>query len=422
MSSSRRLTFPDIALLHSLRTIAGWVALLGALTVATDVRSQARAAVLYATDANLDRLAVYRIAANGGLPKTPFQQIQTAASPRRMVLTSRALYVATRTRIEAFEIDLSTGRLSRFRDAEGFQINPAHVSGANFQYLTVDPLERYVYASSTAQDRIFGYPIAADGSIDHVGSCTQGEEGTRYQSLAATDSVLYAVAHIPGRVSLFPLREDGAIQARATDPEDDEGGMEDDTLEVFTACENPRLSYPPESTKNFSNPKVLLLNTPFLQLYITDIFEDRLYSCPIAGDGTLPDCPKQKKSDDISRTVSGGQYEQLALSGKSVLYASVFQSGNLRAFVLDADGSVPKRHQRNHPSELFTAPGGVAIWCDAVLYAGQGDADRIDAFRINAKGFVGDKKKLKPFSSTSREGGSFPNALAVLLLAGESCD
>jgi hypothetical protein len=424
MSSSRRSTFPNIAFLHSRRTAAGRLALVGALgVVVAGPSSHASAAVLYATDANLDRLSVYRITANGGLQKTPFQQVFTAENPRRMALTSRALYVATRTRIEAFEIDEMTGGLSRFKDDTGRVINPANVPNANFQYLTVDPSERYLYAASTAQDRILGYPIAADGSIDEVGSCTQGTEGTRYQGLAATDSVLYAVAHIPGRVVLFPLREDGAIQALATDPTNDEdGGAGGDTLEVFTACNDPRLSFPPESTKNFSNPKVLLLNAPFSQLYITDIFEDRIYSCPIAGDGTLPDCPKQKKSPDVSRTLSGGQYEQLALSGKAVLYASVFQTGNLRAFVLAGDGSVPKRHARDHPADLFTAPGGVAIWCDAVLYAGQGDADRIDAFRIDAKGFVGGKKKLKPFASTAREGGSFPNALAVLLLAGESCD
>jgi hypothetical protein len=396
---------------------------MGLLAVVAGPSPYARAAVLYATDAKLDRLSVYRITANGAPQRTPFQQIRTAANPRRMVLTSRALYVATRTRIEAFEIDLSTGRLSRFKDGNGRDINPASDPDANFQYVTVDPSERYVYAASTAQDRIFGYPIAADGSIDEVGSCTQGTEGTRYQGLAATDSILYAVAHIPGRVALFPLREDGAIQALATDPRnEDDGGVGDDTLQVFTACKNPQLSFPPDSTKNFSNPKVLLLNAPFSQLYITDILEDRIYSCPIAGDGSLPSCPNQKKSPDVSRTESGGQYEQIALSAQSVLYASVFQTGNLRAFVLAGDGSVPKRHQRNHPSDLFTAPGGVAIWCDSVLYAGQGDADRIDAFRINARGFAGNTRKLKPFASTSRMGGSFPNALAVLLLAGESCE
>lgn len=386
--------------------------------------SSARAAVLYSTEANLNRIAVYRIHDNGGLAAEPFQRISTAANPRRLFLTSRALYVATRTRIDAFEIDEFTGRLSRFKDLDGSVIRPANVKGANFQYLTVDPLERYVYASSTAQDRILGYPIAADGSIKRIGSCTRGPASTRYQGLAATSSTLYAVGHVPARVGLFPLRDDGAIQAVTQNPDENDSKEDGDEamLEVFTSCKKPPLSYPPTTTKTFSNPKVLLLNQAASQLYITDIFEDRVYSCSIDTDGSLPFCPRQKKSDAVSRTRSGGQYEQLALSDEGVLYGSVFQSGNLRAFVLRGDGSVPKHHEGKHPSDLFTAPGGVAIWCDAVLYAGQGDADRIDAFRINKQGFVGNKKKLKAFSSTKRVSKAFPNSLAVLFLDGEGCD
>jgi len=414
------------------RIAAPWIVLPLAVTSVLALlafASSARAAVLYSTEANLDRIAVYRINDNGALASEAFQRVSTHANPRRLFLTSRALYVATRTRIDAFEIDEFTGRLSRFQDLDGSVIQPANVKGANFQYLTVDPLERYVYASSTAQDRILGYPIAADGSIKEIGSCTRGREATRYQGLAATSSVLYAVGHAPARVAMFPLRDDGAIQALAKDPDDDDSKEEEaddpideDMLEVFTSCKSSEVSYPPTTTKSFSNPKVLLLNHSAAQLYTTDIFEDRIYSCPIAADGSLPDCPRQRKNDDISRTTSGGQYEQLVLSDDGVLYGSVFQSGNLRAFILRGDGSVPKRHEGKHPADLFTAPGGVAIWCDAVLYAGQGDADRIDAFRINRQGFVGSKKKLKAFSRTKRVGKAFQNSLAVLFLDGEGCD
>jgi 6-phosphogluconolactonase (cycloisomerase 2 family) len=388
----------------------------------------ARAAVLYSTEANLNRIAVYRIKGNGSLPAKAFQRISTSANPRRLFLTSRALYVATRTRIDAFKIDEFTGRLSRFTDIDGSIIRPANVADANFQYLTVDSLERYLYVSSTAQDRILGYPIAADGSIREIGSCTQGTEATRYQGLAATSSTLYAVGHVPGHVAMFPLRDDGAIQALTEDPdaddseEDGEDPVDENMLEVFTSCMNPPVSFPPTSTKSFSNPKVLLLSPSASLLYTTDIFEDRVYACTIAADGSLPDCPRQKKSKGVTRTESGGQYEQLVLSDDAVLYASIFQTGNLRAFILRDDGGVPKRHEGKHPSDLFTAPGGVAIWCDAVLYTGQGDADRIDAFRINKQGFVGNKKKLKAFSRTKRVSKAFPNALAVLLLDGEGCD
>jgi 6-phosphogluconolactonase (cycloisomerase 2 family) len=227
------------------------------LSVATSALSanctndQDASAALYVTEANMDRIAAYHICPDGEVRKHPFQLVSVGENPRRLLAACvtaggrfemcahgaeesqpRALYVATRSRIESFRIDPDTKRLSCFGEADGQcpavekREGPTALNGANFQYLAIHPTGRYLYAAATGLDRIVGYELnaddgsfreQADGSIE-IGSCTQGAGLTRYQGLAATETELYASGHLPGRIDIFSLAESGAILAFSQEP------------------------------------------------------------------------------------------------------------------------------------------------------------------------------------------------------------
>jgi sugar lactone lactonase YvrE len=414
-------------------------------------------AVLYSTESNKRRIAAYYVHPKGGIDSDRFQEVLLDANPRRLYATSRALYVATRNRIEALAIDRTTGCLSTFRDADGKLIRPSSFDRSNFQYLATDPDERQLYVAMSAVERILAYPIAADGSVQDFGSCAQGRRNTRYQGLVATSSHLYAAAHVPGRVDIFPLRMDGAIESlpdsfaalqvciggtedtqKCDVASDCPGGSCQDPnsfLQVFTECDLQTPTFAPRQTGTINNAKALLFNDRARTLYIEDLATDRIFGCPVADDGDLPACPNVNKNEANSRTQKGGRPEQMALSDDDVLYNSIFLAGVMRAYRLKSnclggsnagerctvdaecpgglcqDGRVPKKPKRTKPDNLAWSPVGMAVCYDA-LYVGQGINDTVQAFRIDENGFVG----VKPFSRTRRIRGSFPNDVWVVEL------
>ena len=75
------------------------------------------AAVLYSTQSREDIVAVYVVDEDGRLASDPFQRVSVGTNPRRLLATTRALYVAAKERIEALKIDPETGCLSWFRSS-----------------------------------------------------------------------------------------------------------------------------------------------------------------------------------------------------------------------------------------------------------------------------------------------------------------
>jgi 6-phosphogluconolactonase (cycloisomerase 2 family) len=320
------------------------------------------------------------------------------------------LYVATEDRIDAFSIDPTTGRLERYQNVDGGAKAPAAIAGADFEYLAVDPGERQLYAAATDAARIVAYPIAADGSISDVGSCTQGDPGTRYQGLGATSTQLYASAHQSGRIDIFPLRaEDGALQA--LDKAADEGG----TLQVFTDCTEGTVTLAPQTSLKVGNPRALIVDGG--TVYFVEREHRRIIGCPMASDGTLPECPKRKRNPAISRTQEAkSAYHQMVISTDRVLFVSVFGKGRVEAFVLGTDGALPASPRTRLRNDPLRTPVGVAV-CQDTLYVAEGELNRIDAFRIGPRGFV----NTKPFSHTDAIGRSFPNDVAVVPLGSGDC-
>jgi len=503
------------------------------MALVTPAQSAGPIAVLYATETQMDSVAAYEIHDDGRIAARTFQRVSVGHNPRRLLRHEKALYVATKERIEALKIDTETGCLSWFRSPGATEtplddfkeatkddchdleqpskdakdvIRPARVGKANFQYLAVDPQGRYLYVAAAGRDRILGYPIASDGSVSEIGSCVQGRSGASYQGLAATETKLYAAASRDGRIHVFPLSDSGAMQSFPTSatckggldggtsctedaqcrvskcnletghckngqnagnecathedcgdevkkckesPElpacshgpdrgescanDSDCGKDDDcpggicpciterVAEVFSdRCDRQSgipIGFPETSSDYLGHPKALLLDHDTRTLYMTEVSWNRIIGCPIdEDDGSLPDCPNRKFNQGISRTTSGAEYEQIALSADGVLFASVFVNGRLRAFELKTGGLLPRKPKKRHPSSIFSTPVGLKT-CGRGLYVAQGDIDRIDHFRIDDGGFL----SVLPSSHTAEIEGSFPNDVGVVPLDGAGC-
>lgn len=386
-------------------------------------RGNAEEAVLYVTEARLDRVAAYRLTTDGCAEPSPFQHVDTAPNPRRLAVhpDACALYVATANSIEVFQI-ASDGRLSRFADDEDTLRRMRAIKPGNYQFLAVHPSGHSLYTSLTALDQIRQYALNADGSLRReptnpekdppVASCVQGQPDTRYQGLVATETSLYASAHLPIQIDIFPLTSDGGIESVTTRPRDDE---EPETPQVFTDCNRKKATFAPRfSARKFGNPKTLLLDGPNAILYVVDRFRGRIYGCPVAADGSLPDCPKNDKDDTNDtglktlKSKPSAAYEQMALSQDGMLFASVFPVGRVRAFrPLPEEGKIKRRKGKS--SDVFASPVGLAADGN-LLYVAQGELDRIDVFAIDDEGFAsGD-----PRCSTDKIRQSFPNGVIVV--------
>ncbi len=388
------------------------------------------AAILYATQSRLDSVAAYRVRGDGRPETAPFFEIDlgSGSNPRRLELhpDGCALYVATANRLEVLRI-LSDGRLERFDDDADTMRRMRFVKPANFQYIALHPSARALYTSLTAVDQIQQYFLNDDGSLQRlpedpekdppIVSCVQSVQNMRHQGLGVTGTHLYASAHAPARIDIFSLDASDRVQSQIERP-DGNDDTEEPAPEVFTTCDPERPTFAEAFSGGLLDPKALILNAARDTVYVADLFRLRIYACPIAPDGTLPDCPQGKEGspDDcpsrVLKTKQGSFYEQLALSDAGVLFASVFREGRLRAFTPDCEDKKGrlKRHKR-HPFDLFTSPGGLEVGGD-LLYVAQGDSDRIAVFPIDESGFV----LTAPKWQTEKIEQSFPNDVELLSL------
>jgi len=425
-------------------------------------QAQAQEPVLYVTEARGNRVAAYHIKPNGCVNETPFQRIDIKisgldcdpdedANPRRLAVHPNgcALYVATAGTIEVFQIRSDQdnyGRLKPFDDDADTLARMTCIKPANYQFLAVHPDGGSIYASLTALDQIRQYALNPDGSLQRtfttpadggepvekdppVASCVQGEEDTRFQGLVVKDESLYAASHLPPQIAIFPLTTDeGAIESVTRRPTTNDPPQ---VPQVFTDCVKSRKTYAPRFStsgkqnnlsKQFINPKTLLLDEPNGDLlYVADRGRGRIYGCPIADGGGLPDCPEDDKDDTndakdpngterlTMQSKKSAAYEQMALSDDGMLFASVFPAGRVRAFrPVPDEGQIKRRKGKS--SDVFATP--VAIAADGRnLYVAQGELDRIDVFTINDEGFANED----PRCSTEKIDGSFPNGVIVVI-------
>lgn len=310
-----------------------------------------KSAILYATLAQSNEIHAYRIDCQGRIQNLVDRfQYSSETNPRRLIPSAAGdvLYVAGRRRVDAFGID-DSGKLTVKTPRPAFIEEDGQ--GANFQYIALDPLERYLYASAKNLDRILGYPIdPTDGSLLEWDSCVQGGNASLYQGIVATETALYVSSHFSssasfnGRIEIFPLKPTTDADGRAgailaaeadtptADPDDkddatlppgnsrlyegvdtnddgnvdayervacDEGGADLAQLKVFPDCTERAFAW--RRSGGIVNPRALFLRDrpadPNRLLYIIDFgIENRVLSCKIDEEDCLPGCKTQPKT------------------------------------------------------------------------------------------------------------------------------
>jgi 6-phosphogluconolactonase (cycloisomerase 2 family) len=447
---------------------------------------QDAAAVLYVTEANMNKIAAYRVCPNGKIKKSPFHRVTVPENPRRLLAACPAtgadpcvLYVATRTHIVSFRIE-DTGHLSEMEKAQELKL-------AKFQYLAIHPTGRHLYAAATGLDRIVGYELndadgsfrrQADGSID-ISSCVRGAFSTRYQGLAATETELYASARLPGRLDIFSLADTGAIQAFGQEPgrcrnnkdrsctedfdckKDTEGqrvcvrsycdGFPDD-VDTVTECMTDADcatddACPPDgectcvteqehvftdcSRSSLENGRTFATSTSrsfgdpkALLLNGSTLYIVDTFRGRIYSCPIedLPNCPC--KEDDAQSTCNDSRTKQ----GRAYEQLAVSNTHNVLFASVFTRGTVAAYRLEN--DRLPRKPSSRSepnILAAPVGLAACGDAlyvaqGDLDKVQAFRIGPKGFKKHRRPFSHTVKIKGSFPNAVAIVPLGPATCD
>ena len=323
--------------------------------------------VLYVAEAIGDRVAAYRMGADGLLPATPFSTL-ALENPRRLALNGNVLYVATDREV----VSLSLGADGSLPATPTAGTQP--FNGADIFELAVrgDTL----YAGFAGFNRLEAFRLTASGQVPASFLTSSGEFDTDYRTLTVAGGFVYAAARASARIDTYLIGADGSL---ASTPE----------------TQNP-------STFITLPDDIVARNGT---LYVTNKGRRTLAAFRIRADGLLP-------QDPDSETQRSGTYQDIVFNGNTI-YTCAFNEGRIDSYVLDpADGSLPNAgpDSSTHVDQT-TFPTALALR-DGVLYVAQACSDRIDAYLITPTGFPTEF----PSSSTIAVPDSFPTDIEVYAL------
>lgn len=388
-----------------------------ALLLALAARPAIAGRILYATAATPGRVDGFCINNDGSLATTPTVSISMRAGndpehsePRRLLVGQDAngngvLYVAEIDRVEVYRIG-ARGGLGRIgsTSVEG-NMRPLDLA------LSADG--KVLYVPQIGQHRVAAYPLDADGvpSGDHKpASCALGPVAASFQNLVVHDSLLYVTAQdTPGRVDVFRIGPDGSLPNA-----------------FLNGCENvasgtSRPTTAPISTRHGLNvPKALALRDGVL--YVEERGTNRIRAFRLHPDGTfdppVKKFPSKPKSTALkfqkieSTTAHGLAYEAILLQANSLI-ASNFGKARIDTFLLRG-GKLPQTPRVTSKSDIRMTPVRIAVDRNT-LYVAAGEFDRVVAYHLQPKN--GLLAARTPFSETNEQTGSFPNDVAVAMLA-----
>lgn len=359
------------------------IALFAALTFVHPARQAAASWMLYATAASQNRVDGFCVRDSGRLLARRRVARKTKSAPRRLLVAGDMLYVLEPARVEAFRIG-PRGGLSR-------DSATAAERGASNLDFVLDPQRAVLYVSQPGLSRIVAYKLGPQGSLPReLSSCAQGELNVAYRYLALGTDRLFATAILfgkrRGRIDAFDLAEDGSLLPATN------CGL--DGQEELPMSTTPAVSY----TKMHGAAALVLEG-------------DRLYVAE-RGRGRLAVFDTELAPHGHTRRVAS--YQRI-LVHDGVLFGTVFGKGRIDAYVLEPDGTLPRRPTRHTRKNLFRTPVGLAA-LGQVLFVAAGSLDRVEAYRISARrGF----KWARPVRRTQKLNGSFPNDVALARLRGK---
>ena len=319
--------------------------------------------VVYATLAQGDQVAAFRLGQDGLLPAAPFSTFDIE-NPRRVVLGDGVLYVAGDDRVVA----LSLGADGSLPAQPTSQVTP----NRNIDPVALLLLDGVLYVAFENQFRVQAF-ILESGQLPPDPSSSSGTAQSDYRSLAVFDGFLYAGAEQSARIDTYRIQPDGTLPAM---PE-------------------PQL---PDTTIFLPEDIVIRDGT----LYAIAQARESIQAYEIRANGLLP-------AEPDSRTGRNARYARLLLDGDRI-YATAFTRGGIHVFQLDpVDGSLtlgPPFFRTAADAASFP----IAMRLDnGIIYVAQAGLGRIDAYIVNGDGSL----SLFPSSSTDVIPDSFPTDIVI---------
>jgi 6-phosphogluconolactonase (cycloisomerase 2 family) len=393
-----------------------------ALLVALAARPATAGRILYATAATPGRVDGFCINNDGSLATTPTVSISMRrgqdpvhSEPRRLLVGQAAngngvLYVAEVDRVEVYRIDARGGL--RWIGGTSVEDNMRPLDLA----LSADGKVLYV-PQQIGKHRVAAYPLDDEGapsSVDHKPtSCALGPVAASFQNVIVNGSLLYVTAQdTPGRVDVFQIGPDGNLKNPFPD------GCENFAT---TKARTDAVTGPISTRHGLNVPKALALRDGVL--YVEERGNNRIRAFRLHSDGHFDEpvkkFPSRPKSTALkfqkieSTTAHGLAYEAILLQENSLI-ASNFGKARIDTFLLRPGGKLPQTPRVTSTSDIRMTPVRIAVDRNT-LYVAAGEFDRVVAYRLQAKN--GLLAATTPFSETNEQTGSFPNDVAVAMLA-----
>lgn len=442
------------------------VLMLGLALAVLAARPAGAGRMLYATAATPNRIDGFCLRGDGSIAPTPSVRAFTGGTePRRLVVSdidgngvSDVLYVAERDRVDAFKIG-DTGELS-----PNGKTKPRERQGP--RDLAINASRTMLYVPDRSRSRIVGHPLDAGRPAEDFTTCIQGEIGASYQNLFASPDRLYVSSSGGnGRIEVFGIAADGSLFGL------DGPTQLSDCVGATADAPRPDATPPLSERRRIADIKSFVIIGDLL--YAEDRGRRRIRAFQLQPDGNLPppaseektcenegpsagltcttdaDCTNDPACSDgicecktrertwqkaVSKTNNVAQYQQI-LNHNSALLATQFFKGRIDSYELKSGSYVtpganpddpaddetvecqncllPRKPTRLAKADLRYTP--VRLTADAnVVYVASGEFNRILAYRLHDNGVLRDKD---PFSQTDEQHNSFPNDVAVAMLA-----
>lgn len=379
------------------------VVVLGLALAVVVARPAGAGRMLYATAATPGRVDGFCLGNDGGLAPTPSIRVDTGGDqPRRLVVFEDVLYVAEVDRVEAFRIG-SRGGL----DLLG-RTDPRTRSGP--RDVAITPGRTMLYMPDRSRNRVVGHALDAEGRpARDFTTCIQGEIGASYQNLIAIDTKLYVSSSGgSGRIEVFGIAADGSLFGTDGVPL---------TPAACTSVDGvrPDFTEPLSERRRLRDIKAFVLVGDLI--YAEDRGRRRIRSFRLQPDGNFvppirEEGKRAKWQPAESKTRAVVHYQAL-IHHRSALLGTQFFHGRADSYALSPEGLLPKRPTRITNADLRFTP--VRMTADAdVAYVATGEFDRVIAYRLRENGVLAQQD---PFSQTDEQEGSFPNDVAIAVLA-----
>lgn len=412
------------------------VVMLGLALAVLVARPAGAGRMLYATAASDDRIDGFCLRRNGELFPTPLVSRPTSGTqPRRLLVADGengvvdgvhdVLYVVEADGVEAFQIGNGGGLSQPVQTKPRLRSGPRDTAIAAF---TTPPM---LYVPDRSLNRVVGHPLDAEGKpASDFTTCIQNEFGASVQNLVVNGDKLYVSSSSgSGRIQVFGIAADGKLFGAEDPPVPPETPLNSICGTSSTDPDKKRSEVTPPLSERRKIADVKSFVIVGNLLYAEDRGRRRIRAFELMSDGNFPaptPDPKPNKPnkviwpDAVSKTNRVANYQQI-LHFRSAILGTQFFRGRIDSYRLEA-GALPKKPTNVSDDDLrltpvrLTAAENLDGRGGATVYVAAGEFDRIIAYRLRDDGAL-EGEDAEPFSETNEQEDSFPNDVAIAMLA-----